>query len=94
LAIAKALQITQEKITSGSITRVVVYPDSQAVLITIKDFRFGNRFHGGPMIRNIITAQRKFQGKWPPKLEAFDVALSRRFPRRQVSRPGQGTALR
>jgi hypothetical protein len=28
-----------------------------------------------------FTRQRKFQGKWQPKLEAFDVALSRRFPR-------------
>src|SRR2546423_11260665 len=26
-----------------------------------------------------FTAQRKFQGKWQPKLEGFDVALGRRF---------------
>jgi hypothetical protein len=68
---------------------VVVYPDSQAALTRIRDFRFGNRFHSGPIVINIITAQRKFQGKWPPKPGAFDVALGRRFPRRHdYQRPG------
>jgi hypothetical protein len=35
-----------------------------------------------------FTAQRKFQGKWQPKLEAFDVALSRRLLR--TPRKGHG----
>lgn len=55
LAIAEALQIAQEKITSGSITRVMVYSDPQAALIRIRDFRSGNRFQGGPMIRKVIA---------------------------------------
>jgi hypothetical protein len=33
------------------------------------------------------TAQRKFRGKWQPKLEGFDVALGHRFPERQASHP-------
>jgi galacturan 1,4-alpha-galacturonidase len=32
-----------------------------------------------------FTAQRKFQGKWQPKLEGFDVALGRRFSPRTPS---------
>src|SRR5436305_270678 len=35
----------------------------------------------------VFTAQRKFQGKWQPKLEAFDVALSRRFLRTPSQSP-------
>jgi hypothetical protein len=37
----------------------------------------------------VFTPQREFQGKWQPKLEASDVALSLRFPRT----PRKGTVL-
>ena len=40
-----------------------------------------------------FTAQRKFQGKWQSKLEAFDVALSHRFPRTPSQATLPGTAL-
>jgi hypothetical protein len=37
--------------------------------------------YGSISALNAFTGQRKFQGKWQPKLEGFDVALGRRFPR-------------
>jgi hypothetical protein len=40
-----------------------------------------------------FAVQHKFQGKWPPKLEAFDAALSHRFPERQASYPSPGAAF-
>jgi hypothetical protein len=59
-AIAEALQIVQEKITIGntvsrSASAVVVYSNSEAALIRIRDFRSGSRFQVGLIVSKAIT---------------------------------------
>jgi hypothetical protein len=85
-AIAEALQIVQEKITIGntvsrSASAVVVYSNSEAALIRIRDFRSGSRFQVGLMVRVRLSLDKNDEADW----RAGHLALGRNSARTRGS---------